>query len=72
MARKCTEYHYFQHTYWDAVARYNWTRCPHCGKLCKPSRFKAATVLVPIEFVIFVVYIFFRNSMNDAIGWFAA
>lgn len=41
-------------------------------KLCKPSRFKAATVLVPIEFVIFVVCIFFRNSMNDAIGWFAA
>ena len=72
MARKCTEYHYFQHTYWDAMARYNWTRCPHCGKLCKPSRFKAATVLVPIEFVIFVVCIFFRNSMNDAIGWFAA
>ena len=71
MARKCTEYHYFQHTYWDAMARYNWTRCPHCGKLCKPSRFKAATVLVPIEFVIFVVCIFFRNSMNNAIGWFA-
>lgn len=72
MARKCTEYHYFQHTYWDVMARYNWMRCPYCGKLCKPSRFKAATVLVPIEFVIFVVYIFFRNSMNDAIGWFAA
>lgn len=72
MARKCTEYHYFKHTYWDAMARYNWTRCPHCGKLCKPSRFKAATVLVPIELVIFVVCIFFRNSMNDAIGWFAA
>ena len=52
--------------------RSNWTRCPHCGKLCKPSRFKAATVLVPIELVIFVVCIFFRNSMNDAIGWFAA
>jgi uncharacterized protein (DUF983 family) len=91
MARKCTEYHYFKHTYWDAMAQYNWTRCPHCGKLCKPSRFKAATVLMPIEFdydfdayrakytdkapiefVIFVVCIFFRNSMNDAIGWFAA
>lgn len=58
MARKCTEYHYFQHTYWDVMARYNWMRCPYCGKLCKPSRFKAATVLMPIEFVIFVVCIF--------------
>lgn len=28
--------------------------------------------LVPLEFVIFVACIFFRNSMNDAIGWFAA
>ena len=54
MARKCTEYHYFQHTYWDVMARYNWMRCPYCGKLCKPSRFIAATVLVPIELVIFV------------------
>lgn len=31
MARKCTEYHYFKHTYWDAMAQYNWTRCPHCA-----------------------------------------
>ena len=24
MARKCTEYHYFQHTYWDVMARLFW------------------------------------------------
>lgn len=69
---KCTEYHYFQHNFRDVIMRDSWTRCPHCGKLCKPSNFKAALVLLPIEFAIGIAFFFLFDSISNAIGWLGA
>lgn len=71
MARKCTEYHYFPHTFREAVTSDCWKRCPHCGKLCKPSNFKALLVLLLIEYAIMIAFVFLRDSVSAAIGWFA-
>lgn len=71
MARKCTEYHYFQHTFQEAITRDAWTRCPHCGKLCKPSEFKGQLVLMLIGYAIVIAFVFLHDSVSAVIGWFA-
>lgn len=53
------------------MVRYNWMRCPHCGKLCKPSEFKGQLVLILIGYAIVIAFIFLRDSVSAVIGWFA-